>query len=63
MVCQSTDYVLSPTMLTVPMVAQTLGVFCCLGITFAVLPGLYGGILFSWHPLLMSLGYLGEETW
>lgn len=28
----------------------------------AVLPQLYSGVLFAWHPLLMVLGYLGFMT-
>lgn len=40
---------------------QYLSVFCCLGVALAVLPSLYGGILFAWHPLLMVVGYLGER--
>lgn len=40
---------------------QTLSVFCCIGVAFALLPSLYGGVLFAWHPLFMVVGYLGER--
>ena len=39
---------------------QTLSVFCCLGAALALLPQLYAGVLFAWHPLLMVVGFLGE---
>lgn len=38
---------------------QTLAIFATLGMGFAVLPGVYRGDLFAFHPLLMSIGFLG----
>lgn len=38
---------------------QSLSVVCCVSIVVAVLPAAYARTLFAWHPILMSIGYLG----
>ncbi len=40
-------------------VVQTASVASAVALALAVLPGLYAGELFPWHPLLMAVGYLG----
>ena len=42
--------------------AKSLSVACCLGLVLAVLPGVYRGELFAWHPLFMGVGLLGFMT-
>jgi hypothetical protein len=41
---------------------QSLTVGCCVGMALAVLPAAYQGELFAWHPLLLTLGFLGFVT-
>jgi cytochrome b-561 domain-containing protein 2 len=38
---------------------QQLAILATIAISVAVLPGIYRGDLFSFHPLLMSIGFLG----
>lgn len=38
---------------------QQLAILVTIAISIAVLPGIYRGDLFSFHPLLMSIGFLG----
>lgn len=42
---------------------RVLAVGCCLGITAPLLPALVEdarAFLFPWHPVLLTLGFLGE---
>ena len=41
---------------------QSLSVGCCVGMALAVLPAAYQGERFAWHPLLLTLGFLGFMT-
>ncbi len=41
---------------------RALGVGCCIVILATQSGGLLGGVLFPWHPLLMSAGFLGFMT-
>jgi cytochrome b-561 domain-containing protein 2 len=38
---------------------QSLSILCCVSIVVAVLPAAYARTLFAWHPIFMSIGYLG----
>lgn len=38
--------------------AQSLSILCCTFVVVSVLPSAYAGILFAWHPIFMSIGYL-----
>jgi hypothetical protein len=38
---------------------QTLSVFVSLGMVLAMLPAIYKGDLFAWHPVFMTVGFLG----
>lgn len=41
---------------------QTLSVVLCVAIVLVMLPAVYQGTLFAWHPLLLTLGFLGFMT-
>ena len=41
---------------------QLLSVGCCVTMALAMLPSAYQGTLFAWHPLMLSLGFLGFMT-
>eukprot|EP00887_Chlorella_sp_A99_P002879 scaffold6.g2879.t1 len=43
-------------------IVQSLGVLTTVGLVLAMLPGLYRGELFAWHPLFMGVGFLGFMT-
>ena len=38
---------------------QSLSILCCIALILAVLPQVYAGLLFPWHPILMGVGFLG----
>jgi hypothetical protein len=38
---------------------QNTSILCCVSLIIAVLPGIYAGELFPWHPLFMAVGFLG----
>jgi hypothetical protein len=39
---------------------QKLSLGCCAAVAVALLPSLLDGVLFSYHPLLMVCGYIGD---
>lgn len=41
------------------MYMQSLSIVLSVTIFVAVLPSAYAGVLFAWHPICMSIGYLG----
>lgn len=47
------------TFASLPSTIQTLSILCCITIIVAVLPGIYAGKLFPWHPVFMTIGFLG----
>jgi cytochrome b-561 domain-containing protein 2 len=38
---------------------STVSILCTVALVLAVLPQVYAGELFPWHPILMGLGFLG----
>ena len=38
---------------------STLSILCCVALVLSVLPEVYAGELFPWHPILMGIGFLG----
>jgi hypothetical protein len=40
-------------------IVQTLSILCCITLIIALLPSVYSGELFPWHPVLMAVGFLG----
>ena len=38
---------------------STVAILCTVALVLAVLPKVYAGELFPWHPILMGLGFLG----
>jgi Eukaryotic cytochrome b561 len=47
------------TLLTAHQPLTSLALATCATLIIAVLPGVYARDLFAWHPLLMTLGFLG----
>lgn len=43
-------------------VPRALALACCSILAASQLPGAFSGVLFAWHPLLMSAGFLGLMT-
>lgn len=42
--------------------AQGCSIACCVAMVAVLLPALYSGELFPWHPALMTVGFLGLMT-
>jgi len=40
-------------------VTQTLSILCCVSLVLTLLPQVYSGELFPWHPVLMAIGFMG----
>lgn len=38
---------------------QSLSILCCVYMFVALLPSVYARVLFAWHPILMTFGYIG----
>ncbi len=38
---------------------QLISILCCITLIVALLPSVYSGDLFPWHPVLMAIGFLG----
>lgn len=43
-------------------VPRSLALACCIILAASQLPGIFSGVLFAWHPVLMSAGFLGLMT-
>lgn len=39
---------------------QALSVGLCVALVLAMLPAAYQGVLFAWHPMMLTLGFLGR---
>lgn len=38
---------------------QTLSVLLCIALVLAMLPAAYQGVLFAWHPMMLTVGFIG----
>lgn len=38
---------------------SSVSIVCCIVLIVSVLPRVYAGELFAWHPIFMALGFLG----